>query len=117
MRLVSWNCNDNLDGKAHELRALEPDIAVIAECAAHLDIASEPNVTDVPGPGEIKGKSIGVLGFGDWTVEPGQAELEWVLPVTVSGSDPLHPPRRLDCVGLRTGLRGPDRPGDRRLPR
>jgi len=33
MRLVAWNCNMALDRKVDRLLALNPDIAVISECA------------------------------------------------------------------------------------
>ena len=34
MRLVAWNCNMALHRKLDALRRLEPDIAVISECAS-----------------------------------------------------------------------------------
>ena len=40
MRLVTWNCNMALHRKLEALRSLEPDVAILSECARP-DIVAE----------------------------------------------------------------------------
>lgn len=91
MRLVSWNCNKALHRKWAALEALEPDIAVIQECATPDRLAAR-----IPGfdpdrclwTGNIPTMGLGVFAFRNWRLIPHATEVagaDYLMPVRVSG--------------------------------
>lgn len=109
MRLVAWNCAGglHLPRKYEPLLALEPDIAVISECAEpsilarKLDRAlnfSAPPVWAGGVPDSHHGLAVfffnGAAGLRHRQFAP---YLQWLLPVEVSA------PRRFNLLGVLTG--------------
>lgn len=97
MRLVAWNCNMGLHGKLHRLRELQPDLAIIPECASP-DILRRKVGLDAPTEMQwIRGKSdhkgLGVFAFNGYTLTPfaGYVDgIRFVLPLIVSGPTTFH---------------------------
>jgi endonuclease/exonuclease/phosphatase (EEP) superfamily protein YafD len=92
MRLVAWNCNMALHRKCDALLSLDPDVAVISECAEpeRLRRLSKSDWLDAEpvwiGRSETKG--LAVLGFNGYRVRLATArppELRYVAPVRVRG--------------------------------
>lgn len=92
MRLVAWNCNMGLHSKIDRLLSLRPDIAVIPECASPAILRDKaalfmPQHCEwIPGSGDQKG--LGVLAFGDYTLERYAGidlGLRFMLPLHVRG--------------------------------
>lgn len=91
VRIVSWNVREGFDGpKFDRLLELQPDVAVVPESctpvrlakkrsgwSSHLWIGKEHKPT----------KGLGVLAFGDWSLESLEVDerLERFLPVRVDG--------------------------------
>lgn len=91
MRIVVWNCNMALHSKWHHMLSLQPDIAVIPECADLDRLAKK-----VPGLdsgrtvwiGENPNKGLGVFSFGEYRIRlsPDYAsDHRLVAPIHVSG--------------------------------
>jgi exodeoxyribonuclease-3 len=88
MRLGTWNCRLNLDGKRAALERLALDIAVIPESAGRPRLARRPDVSHT-WIGTNPHKGLGVFGFNGWHVTPltEVAGLPWCLPVSVRNPD------------------------------
>jgi len=92
VRLVAWNCNMALHRKLDALRALDPDVAVISECADPEQLqARGVDLDGVSGPvwiGTNRHKGLAVFGFNGYSVQPAE-QIGWalrhVVPVHVSG--------------------------------
>ncbi len=92
MRLVAWNCAMALPRKFAALLSLEPDVAVVAECAAPALLAERLDLSLLSGPpvwvGENRHKGLAVFGFNGYRValapvhRPG---LRFLAPVRVEG--------------------------------
>lgn len=68
LRIVTWNCATALHEKYEHLLALEPDIAVVPECAepdALRRLAPDFTFSDCEWGGTNPGKGLGVFAFGD----------------------------------------------------
>lgn len=91
MRLVAWNCNGGFHRKAAALAALEPDIAVISECAqAHLLEARGLAVDRrrFLWVGTNANKGLAVLAFRGWHLsldESWKPNLHHIAPVWLEG--------------------------------
>ena len=92
MRLVAWNCNMALHRKFDALRRLEPDIAVIAECAAPERLLARGELPGVNGDpvwiGENRHKGLAVFAFNNYAVrlaETFHPALRYVAPIHVPG--------------------------------
>ncbi|MBI3514841.1 MAG: endonuclease/exonuclease/phosphatase family protein [Proteobacteria bacterium] len=92
MRLVAWNCNMALHRKLAALRRLEPDIAVVSECAAPARLAllgALAGCSSAPvWVGDNPHKGLAVLAFNGYAVRlaaPFQPTLRHIAPVHVSG--------------------------------
>ncbi|MGI9412086.1 MAG: hypothetical protein ACR2PM_00340 [Hyphomicrobiales bacterium] len=91
MRLVAWNCNMALHRKFDALLGLEPDIAVVSECAEPARLLQRGLDCAPHSPVWIGGnpnKGLGVFAFNGYAVglaEDYQPTLRWVAPVHVEG--------------------------------
>lgn len=92
MRLVAWNCNMALHRKLDALLSLEPDVAVISECAGPEQLqARGVDLGSMSGPvwiGENQHKGLAVFGFNGYEVAAAEEigyRLRHILPVHVSG--------------------------------
>lgn len=92
MRLVAWNCNMALHRKFDALLRLNPDVAVISECAQPEQLRARGlDLDGVSGPvwiGENRHKGLAVFGFNGYSVYPAE-EIGWrlrhIVPVHVDG--------------------------------
>jgi len=82
MRLVAWNCNMALHRKFDALRRLEPDIAVVSECAAPARLTALDALSALGGEpvwiGSNPHKGLAVFAFNGYAVrlaEPFHATL------------------------------------------
>ena len=92
MRLVTWNCNMALHRKLEALRSLEPDVAVLSECARPDIVAERAGLASLGADsvwiGTNDHKGLAVLGFNGYRValdERYKASHRYVAPVRVSG--------------------------------
>ncbi len=92
MRLVTWNCNMALHRKFAALRRLEPDIAVICECAAPARLRARGGLDGLPGDpvwiGRNPNKGLAVFAFNGFSArlaDPFHPTLRYVAPVLISG--------------------------------
>jgi len=92
MRLVAWNCNMALHRKLDALRRLEPDIAVISECACPerlRALGALDAITDDPiWVGDNPTKGLAVLAFNGYRVSLAREffpTLRHLAPVHVTG--------------------------------
>ena len=92
MRLVAWNCNMALHRKLDALRRLEPDIAVVSECAAPARLAALGALSALGGEpvwiGSNPHKGLAVFAFNGYAVrlaETFHATLRHIAPVHVTG--------------------------------
>ena len=92
MRLVTWNCNMALHRKLEALRSLEPDVAVLSECARPDIVAERAGLASLCADsvwiGTNDHKGLAVLGFNGYRValdERYKASHRYVAPVRVSG--------------------------------
>ena len=92
MRLVSWNCNMALPRKWAALMALNPDVAVVQECATPERLSARlPDLEPARclWTGDNPNKGLGLFAFGDWRLEPLGGRLpgsDYFLPARVRGS-------------------------------
>lgn len=90
-RLVIWNCAQGLQKKYSLLLDLEPDVAIVPECADEETLRMKaPNFrfNQVLWAGANKNKGLGVFSFGETCIESAQVEDELgylFLPVKVVG--------------------------------
>ena len=92
MRLVAWNCNMALHRKLDALLSLQPDVAVVSECANPEQLqARGVDLDGLSGPvwiGENRHKGLAVFGFNDYQIRPAKPvgwRLRHIMPVHVSG--------------------------------
>jgi exodeoxyribonuclease-3 len=92
VRLVTWNCNMALHRKFAALRRLEPDIAVVCECAEPARWLSRGDCSALSAPpvwiGDNPHKGLGVLAFNGYAArlaEPFHRTLRYVAPIHVTG--------------------------------
>jgi len=90
LRLVVWNCRMALKRKAAALLSLEPDVAVVPECA---DLATPDLAALLPGMagnawvGPNKHKGLGAMAFGDYSLTPLKRKQDALPDVVVSRVD------------------------------
>ncbi len=91
MRLVVWNCAMALHDKADALLSLEPDIAIIPECAQPDVIRKKApafSFADCEWTGVVDNKGLGVFSFNGLTLRRHQSwerSLHIFIPVEVRG--------------------------------
>jgi len=108
VRLVVWNCAQALHKKFDALRGLEPDVAVVAECARPDVAAAKAVYSTVPESrrawlGDNRTKGLGVFTFGDYRVassKQGPAKTRYALHVGIEG------PRSFDLLAMWTQAPG-----------
>jgi hypothetical protein len=89
MRLVAWNCRSGFHRKFEALRALAPDVAIIAECCSLRLLARrapELTATSAVWIGDDPNKGLGVFSFGPLRLVRDEAydpSIRYVLPVHV----------------------------------
>ncbi len=92
MRLVSWNCRSGFHKKLQSLQSLNPDVAIIAECAnleilAHKQPGWQP--TSALWVGTNPNKGLAVFSFGAHRLVQDPADYDpsitFALPVRVEG--------------------------------
>ena len=88
MRIGTWNCRLNLDGKRSAFERLGLDVAVVPESAESPALASEQGVTHF-WTGRNTKKGLGVFAFSPWSIHPiVEADpFPWCLPVKVHHAD------------------------------
>lgn len=88
MRVGTWNCRLDIDGKRSALERLSLDLAVVPESAAAPALAQAPGVSHA-WVGTNPRKGLGVFAFGDWVIEPifEESPMPWCLPVTARHVD------------------------------
>jgi endonuclease/exonuclease/phosphatase family metal-dependent hydrolase len=89
MRIVSWNCNMALHRKLPDLLGLEPDVAIIPECADFNGKASEYGANSSVWIGDSQHKGLGVLSFGSFEASLSPVYrpncFPYIAPVQISG--------------------------------
>ncbi len=96
MRIVVWNINMAAHKKIPQLRSLNPDLAILPECAAPEVIVSKcPDFTftDAQWQERSRHKGLGVFSFGDLHLKRSSdfdARFEVFLPIEVTGRQHFH---------------------------
>ena len=96
MRIVVWNINMAAHKKIPQLRYLNPDLAILPECAAPEVIASKcPDFafTDAQWQERSRHKGLGVFSFGDLRLTRSSGfdtRFEVFLPIEVVGRQRFH---------------------------
>jgi len=91
LRIVTWNCNMALRLKFDRLRSLQPDVAIVQECADPRGAGGtgwRPDCTAFDWIGFNPAKGLGIFTFGDLALarHPSYSEAYALyLPVTVTG--------------------------------
>ena len=107
MRIVAWNCAKAFHNKIDRLLALQPDVAVISECAAPEVLARKCRLPEFSAPplwhGDNPNWGVGVFFFNGWAGRRHQQfdrNLKLLLPVEVTK------PRRFNLLAVwaPTGL-------------
>lgn len=101
MRIVAWNCRGGFHGKLDRLRDLNPDIAVISECARPEVLREKSGFTAFSAPPVWTGKhthyGLAVFFFGNATGSIHNviaSDLPGILPVEVTA------PRRFNLLAV-----------------
>lgn len=101
LRVVAWNTNMALHRKLQALSQLEPDVAIVSECANPETLRQRlPTNMQLPSMvwvGGTPNKGLGILGFGPFTVELSETydkRLQWILPAR------LHGPLSITVLGV-----------------
>ncbi len=101
MRLVTWNCNMALHRKIDALLALEPDIAVVSECAMPEILRSRERASWIESEpvwiGENRNKGLAVFTFNGYAArlhESYHPTLRYIAPVYIDG------PRRFNLLAV-----------------
>jgi hypothetical protein len=85
MRIVSWNCNMGLARKAPRLLALQPDVAVVQECAASSEV---PGMAQVGWTGRHPSKGLAVFARASLGAvvakDVWDPTREWFLPIRIA---------------------------------
>lgn len=91
LRIVAWNCAMAFHRKSSTLQALQPDIAVVPECA-NLEALSTKREPFEPAKavwvGERPAKGLAVFSFGHWKLELDRAydpAFKIIAPIRVTG--------------------------------
>lgn len=91
MRIVVWNCAMALHAKLDAIAALEPDIAIISECAEP-SIVRRKSKSEMPSSlvwvGDNQHKGLAVFAFDRWSVElddSHEPSRRILAPVRISG--------------------------------
>ena len=85
-RIVAWNCNEALDRKTGALLALEPDIAVISECASHVERVGP--LERLAWVGSYGRRGLAVFARPELGGRVGAIfDIQWFIPVTFDGID------------------------------
>ena len=96
MRLVAWNCRSALHRKLDSLVRLEPDIAVVAECADLGTLAAkapELSASSAVWVGANPHKGLGVFAFGEYRLSRAIAynpRITYAVPIHVTGPVDVH---------------------------
>jgi exodeoxyribonuclease-3 len=92
MRLVAWNCGMALHRKMDALLQLEPDVAVVCECAEPGRLRAHGTLDGYPGEllwvGNNPHKGLAVLAFNGYSAQMAEEympSLRYIAPVHVSG--------------------------------
>jgi exodeoxyribonuclease-3 len=92
MRVVAWNCNMALDRKVDALLALQPDIAIVCECAEPERLRARSKSSWIEGEpvwiGRNPHKGLAVFGFNGYGVRLAASyhpSLRYLAPVHVDG--------------------------------
>jgi exodeoxyribonuclease-3 len=121
MRLVAWNCAMALHRKFEALRALNPDVAIIAECAEPGRLAERLDLSPLSGDpvwiGENPNKGLAVFAFNGHRIALApvyRLRLRYLAPVRVEG------PFRFSLLAVwaqnfSAGIRRKHQPGPLRL--
>ena len=92
MRLITWNCKGAYRRKHGFISALNPDLVIVPECERMSGIDQElgaPVLRSFLWFGSEPKKGLGVLSYGDYTVEVHPAYVErhkWIVPLNVTGA-------------------------------
>jgi len=81
MRIGTWNCRLDLDGKRRAFARLELDLAVVPESSENPAMASQPGASHL-WTGRNPKKGLGVFAFAPWSIQPivESNPLPWCLP-------------------------------------
>lgn len=97
MRVVVWNCNMALHQKLHRLRELQPDIAIVPECASPDILRCKAGLSAPEEVQWIKGNSVhkglGVFSFNGYKLTPYpdySASISFAMPLIVTGPVSFH---------------------------
>ena len=96
LRIVIWNCNMALHKKVVPLMALQPDIAIIPECAEPKVVKKKANEFEFSNAvwiGKSTNKGLGVFTFGSFTAIKSPIfipDFELFLPVKISGQQTFN---------------------------
>ena len=91
MRIVAWNCNMALHRKYERLLSLQPDIAIISECASAELVAQKAKSFDPHSSiwiGDNRNKGLGVFTFGSFKamLSPMYKDsFPYIAPVQIDG--------------------------------
>jgi hypothetical protein len=121
MRLVAWNCAMALHRKFKALMTLEPDIAIVAECAAPALLAERIDLGRVCGTpvwiGENPHKGLAVFAFNGYRVQLSdiyRPRLRFLAPVAIAGPMTFHL-LAVWAQNMSGGIRRKRQPGPLRL--
>lgn len=108
MRIVAWNCAKAFHNKIDRLLALQPDVAVVSECAAPEVLARKCRLPEFSAPpiwhGDGPNWGVGVFFFNGWAGRRHQQfdrNLKLLLPVEVTKPQRFN----LLAVWAPTGLK------------
>ncbi len=97
MRLVAWNCNMALHRKLEALRSLQPDVAVLSECAKPELVAERAGLMGLDAEsvwiGGNKHKGLAVLAYNGYRLrldDAYQASHRFIAPVRVDGAQSFN---------------------------
>ena len=97
MRFVIWNCNMALHRKVDALLALEPDLAIVSECAEPNLLNDKSNTNWIEQEpvwiGNNRHKGLGVFAFNDVAVNlisNFDKNLRYIAPIKVQGSSTFN---------------------------
>jgi len=97
MRLIAWNCAGAFHRKLEPMMALEPDIAVVSECAEPDVLAARAMLPDFAAPpiwtGRNPNKGLAVF-FFNGAAGRLHGDLHWILPIEIST------PRRFNLLAV-----------------
>lgn len=87
MRVLSWNCNLGLNTKIEPILELDPDVAVISECARDARI---PGLERVGWTGRNPSKGLAVYARGGGSIDPSHdPSRQWFLPARPENYPPI----------------------------